>query len=204
MIGGVLLVVHHATHPQGETSQYVVSSLWIPSHVIGYIAWMFCLIGFVGFYARLVEKTGRSVLAGFLLTVTGGTTVYSAVLWGGAVLQPILVSNSPALNDSLLYQPAFLVPGLIGFLSFAIGYPIFSVEVYRSKTMKRWVVWPAILSILGVLIFLSGTAIYAQNTTVASEVGNGGGAVLGLSMAAWGYAVWSERKPATIRGSASA
>lgn len=165
----------------------MVSNLWVFSHVIGYVAWMFCLLGLIGFYARLVTRTGRLVLAGFIMTLIGGTTAYSAVFWGGAVFQPILVSNSPSLNDSLLSQPALLVPVAIGFLLFALGYPILSIGVYRSKTMQSWVVWPTILSIVGLLL-LPVTAVFYVFSNISPVV-------VGLSLAAWGYAVWTERRP---------
>ena len=161
----------------------------MPSHAIGYVAWMFSLFGLIGFYSRLSEKTGRLVLAGFIMTLVGGTTLYSAVLWGGAIIQPFLVSNSPALNDSLVSfsSSPFLIPGLIGIILFGVGYPIFSVAAYRSNTMRNWVVWPAVMSIIGLLLFLGAAAVYV--------LGNIGGVVWGISLAAWGYAVWSEKGP---------
>ena len=191
ILGGILLAVHHATHPLGETSQYVVSSLWVFSHAIGYVAWIFSLFGLIGLYARLAKNTGPMVLAGFVMTIIGGTTLYSAVLWAGAIFQPFLVSNSPALNNALVSfsSSPLLVPGLVGAVLFGVGYPIFGLATYRSNTMQRWVVWPAFMSVIALLLFLGASGVYV--------LGNIGGIVWGLSLTTWGYAILSERPTAT-------
>ena len=191
MLGGIFLVVHHATHPLGETSQYVVGSIWVFSHAIGYVAWSFSLFGLIGLYARLAKNTGPLVLAGFVMTIIGGTTFYSAVLWGGAIVQPFLVSNSPALNDMLVSfsSSPLLVPILIGVILFGVGYPIFGFATYRSNIMQRWVVWPAVMSVIALLLFLGSTTVYVLS--------NIGGVVWGLSLTTWGYAAWSEKASTT-------
>jgi hypothetical protein len=186
-------MVHAATHPLGETSQYVVNDLWVFSHVIGYVAWVFCLFGLVGLYLRYFEKTGGLVLTGFVLTLVGGTTFYSAVLWLGAIVQPFLTSNAPALNDSLVSttsSPAVLAL-VIGLLLFVVGYPLFGVALYRSNVMQHRAMWPAILSIVGVILFFGAVAIIVLS--------NIGGMVIGLSLAAWGYMTWSESRPVSVK-----
>ena len=158
---------------------------------------MFSLFGLLALYARLAEKTGRLVLAGFIMTLVGGTTFYLGVLWVGAIIQPVLASNSPRLNDSLVSfssSPA-LFPLVIGIILFGVGYSIFSVAAYRSNMMQSWVVWPAVMSIIAVLLTLGAAAVYVFS--------NVGGVVWGLSLAAWGYAVWSEREPAITRSQPS-
>ena len=182
-----MLAIHHATHPLGETSQYVPSNLWVFSHSIGYVGWIFSLLGLVGLYFLFIGNMGRVGMAGFVLTVVGGTTFYSGVLWIGAIAQPFLVSNVPALNDSFVSStssPA-LLPLLIGILLFVIGYPIFGFAVYRSKIMKSWTVFPAIMSVIGAVLFIGAAAVYVLS--------NIGGLVVGVSLATWGYALWSEK-----------
>lgn len=59
MLGGILVAVSGAIHPLGETSVYYSSSLWLPSHLMGYFGLILSLLGLIGLYARHAEKVGR-------------------------------------------------------------------------------------------------------------------------------------------------
>src|SRR6266702_1348173 len=73
MLGGILLAVHSFTHPGGETARYTFDPLWVPSHVIGAVAYLLIPLGLIGLCARQSEKMGLLGLLGFVLTFVGGT-----------------------------------------------------------------------------------------------------------------------------------
>ncbi len=78
-------------------------------------------------------------------------------------------------------------------LSLLPGLLLFAIATLRARVLPRWGAWLVILTIpLGVVavvfIFFIGTSPSLQ--------GIGGtliGGVLGLGLAAWGWALWSEK-----------
>ncbi len=187
LLGGALYVVASIIHPQGNTSQFVQQSLWVPAHLIEYIASMGVLLGLVGWYSRFSASLGRLGTLGFLLFFFGIATGGGFQLTSEVVLRPYLAANSPSLQDALTSNGGFLAAFLISALAGIIGYVMFSVAVVRARVLPSWAVWLVVLLVIGIGIFLFGPAV-AFFTSLIGE------ALLGLSIAGWGYAILSARK----------
>src|SRR6266487_4025863 len=90
MLGGVSLAVHYITHPPGETAKYAFEPLWGFSHWLGAFAWLLILFGLFGLYARQSQLAGRLGFIGFVMAVAGAALSAGALMFGGAVMQPII------------------------------------------------------------------------------------------------------------------
>ncbi len=56
IVGGIMLFIQFATHPMGDGAQFVAMPIWVPSHAIGFVAFLFLLLGAIGLY--LSRQTG--------------------------------------------------------------------------------------------------------------------------------------------------
>src|SRR5260370_14488150 len=72
MLGGLLLAIHYLTHPLGETPPFILTSVWVPVHFIGSVAWVLILLGSAAFYSQYFCKLGHLGLSCFLLAFLGG------------------------------------------------------------------------------------------------------------------------------------
>ena len=195
MLGGITLAVHYLTHPPGETAQYALYPLWVPSHWLGGIASLLIALGLIGLYARQSEKVGLLGLIGFILTFVGSTLSAGASVYLSVGLIPFLAAQG---MDSLVDPkgPLFTAPamlfavGLAG-LSLLLGLLLFAIATLRARVLPRWGAWLIILTIpLGilavVLVFFIGTSLQGILQSLL-------GSVLGLGLLAWGWALWSEK-----------
>ena len=115
-------VIHFATHPPGETSEFVRQAIWVPTHVLGYIGFMIVVLGSVGWYSNYSSKLGRMGLLGFLLFFFGAATVGGGLLWGGAVFQSLLVETNPSVHDSIVTSDnGGIVVLVLSSLAFLLG-----------------------------------------------------------------------------------
>ncbi len=101
------------------------------------------------------------------------------------LLRPYMAANSPSLDDALSTNNGVIATFLIVGFTFFVGYLVFSVAVVRARVLPRWGFWLIVLQIIG-LASLSGLAI-AFAAVLVSE------ALIGLSIAGWGYAILSTR-----------
>src|SRR5437867_3995889 len=97
MVGGILGTLGSVIHPPGETASYVASSLWVPSHLLGFVSTIPLIFGLIGLYARQAEETGRLGLLGFALALIGAITAGMELLWIEIIIYPFLVANAPGL-----------------------------------------------------------------------------------------------------------
>jgi len=179
-------VVASIIHPQGTTSQFVLQSLWVPVHVIEYVAWMIILLGLVGWYSRFSASLGRLGTLGFLLFFFGTATGGGYALVSQALLEPYIAANSPSLEDALSTNNGYIATFLMISLTFFVGYLLFSVAVVRARVLPRWGVWLIVLQIIG-LGAISGLAIAFTAALIST-------ALVALSIAGWGYAILSTRR----------
>jgi hypothetical protein len=195
MLGGIAFAAHTITHPPGETAQYAFYPLWVPSHLLGSIASILISLGLVGLYLRQSEKVGKLGLIGFILAFVGNILSAGAGIFLSVVLIPFLaVRGMDSLVDPkgplFTTSAAQLAVGLPG-LSLLLGVLLFAIATLRARVVSRWGSWLVILSIpLGivavVLVFFIGTSLQGILQALA-------GSVLGLGLATWGWALWSER-----------
>lgn len=195
MLGGILLAVHLFTHPAGETAKYAFEPLWVPSHVIGAVAFLLIALGLMGFYARQSRQMGLLGLVAVVLTFAGSALSAGASIFLSAVLVPFLAARgldwadppSGALYTASAFQIAVGVSGSAAL----VGPLLLAVATLRARvlpTMGAWLVLAAVpLSVVGiVVVFVIGTS---QQALVQAVLGS----VLGLGVAAWGWALWSEK-----------
>jgi len=192
MLGGIAFAVRLITHPPGETAQYAFYPLWVPSHLIGSIALILISLGLVGLYLRQSEKVGRLGFIGFILAFAGVTLTAGALIYLSVVLVPFLaVQGLDSLVDPkgplFASSAAQLAVGLPG-LSLLLGVLLFAIATLRARVIPRWGAWLVILAIpLGIVaVVFVGTSLQGILQALA-------GSVLGLGLAAWGWALWSEK-----------
>jgi hypothetical protein len=195
MLAGFLLAVHLFTHPAGETAKYAFEPLWVPSHVIGAVAFLLIALGLMGFYARQARQMGWLGLVAVVLTFAGAALSAGASLFMSAVLIPFLAARGLDWGDppsgALYALPAFqIATGVVGGAA-VVGPLLLAVATLRAHVLPpvgAWLVLAAVpLSVIGiVVIFVIGTA---QQALIQAVLGS----VLGLGVAAWGWALWSEK-----------
>ncbi len=188
LVGGAMYVVAEVIHPRGSTSLYVLEPLWVPAHLIEYVALTTILLGFVGWYSRFSTSLGRLGTVGFLLSFFGAASGGGYILVSEVLLRPYIVASSPSLDQALLQNGAYVATTLIVSLTLVVGYLAFSVAVVRAKVLPSWVSWLIVLEIIS-LASLSGLTITFAAALVSV-------AIFGLSVAGWGYAILSTRSRA--------
>ena len=185
LVGGAMYVVAEVIHPRGSTSLYVLEPLWVPAHIIEYLALTIILLGFVGWYSRFSTSLGRLGTVGFLLSFFGAAAGGGYILVSEVLLRPYMAASSPSLDDALSKNIAYIATTLIVSLTLAVGYLVLSVAVVRARVLPRWVFWLIVLQIIG-LASLSGLTITFAAALISV-------ALFGLSIAGWGYAILSTR-----------
>ena len=195
MLGGLGFAVHLITHPPGETAQYAFYPLWVPSHLLGSIASLLVLLGLVGLYSRQSKQIGVPGLIGFILTFVGFALSAGALIFISVIFIPFLAARG---MDSLVDPkgPLFTSSAMrltvgVSALSLLLGLLLLAITTLRARVLARWGAWLIILTIpLGIVggafIFFIGTSLQGILQTLL-------GVVLGLGLAAWGWALWSEK-----------
>jgi len=205
MLGGIAYAARSIMHPPGETAQYAFYPLWIPSHLLGGIALLLIALGLMGLYARQSEEVGLPGLLGFILSFVGCALTAGALIFLSVVLIPFLAAQG---MDSLVDPkgPLFtssasqLAVGLSG-IALLLGLLIFAIATLRARVLPRWGAWLVILSIpLGIVAVVLVSFI---GTSDQGIIGALVGSVLGLGLAAWGWALWSEKGETVAQGKPS-
>ncbi len=210
MIGGILGAVSLVIHPLGETASYVASSLWVPAHLLGFVATIPLTFGLIGLYARGAEETGRLGLLGFALALVGSIMLGTELLWIEAIIYPFLVADAPALFDALRSSPAYLIPDLLSFLLFLGGWIIFGVAMVHAAVFPRWGVWLPIMAVIPTILILGLAVLVLSGVATVSGLSGPGpapgivifnivGILLNLSFVGWGYALWSQQRQPTAQ-----
>lgn len=195
MLGGIIFAVHLITHPPGETAEYAFYPLWVPSHLLGSIASVLILFGLVGLYLRQSEKIGLPGLIGFILTFVGFTLSAGALIFISVIFVPFLAARG---MDSFVDPkgPLFTSSAMqlmvgVSALSLLLGLLLLAITTLRAHVLPRWGAWVIILTIpLGIV---GGAFIFFIGTSLQGILQTFLGVLLGLGLAAWGWALWSEK-----------
>lgn len=195
MLGGIAFGVHLITHPPGETAQYALYPLWVPSHLLGSIASVIILFGLVGLYARQSEKIGLPGLIGFVLTFVGFTLSAGALVFVSVVFVPFLAAQGmDSLVDpqgQLFTSSAMQLTIGVGALSLLLGLLVLAITTLRAGVLPRWGAWLIILTIpLGIV---GGAFVFFVGTSLQSILQTLLGVLLSVGLVAWGWAIWSEK-----------
>ena len=197
MLGGIIVAVHYLTHPPGETAQYALDPLWVPSHWLGGIAYLLIPLGLTGLYARQSEKVGLLGLIGFILAFVGFALSAGLSIFLSVVVIPFLAVHGldwlDAPNGALYTSSAFQLAVGPAAVSLLLGLLLFSVATLRARVLPRLGAWLVILTVplgglAGVVIGIIGSTPSLQRV---GQLLIGG--VLGLGMLVWGWALWSEK-----------
>jgi len=195
MLGGIFLAVHLFTHPGGETAQYAFDPLWVPSHVIGAVAFLLIPLGLMGFYARQTRQMGWLGLLALVLAFAGSALSAGLSIFISVTLLPFFAARGLDWLDppsgALYTSPAFQAAVGVSAGAVLVGLLLLAVATLRARVLPPVGAWLIVLTIpLSVvviaLIFFIGTS---QQGLLQALVG----AVLGLGLAAWGWALWSEK-----------
>jgi hypothetical protein len=195
MLGGILFAVHSFTHPGGETAKYALEPLWVPSHVIGAVAYLLIPLGLMGFYALQSRQIGWFGLVAVVLTFAGAVLAAGASIFISVALVPFLAARGLDWADppsgALYALPAFQIATGVSGGALGLGLLLLAFATLRARVLPRvgaWLVLSAVpLSVVGVVVvFVIGTS---QQALIQAVLGS----VLGLGVAAWGWALWSEK-----------
>ena len=205
ILGGILLAVHLFTHPAGELAKYASEPTWVPSHAIGAAAYLLIPLGLMGLYARQADRMGWLGLIALVLTFVGATLSAGASLFLSVVIVPFLATRGLDWLDppsgALYVSTAFQIAVGISGAAVLIGMLLLAVATLRARVIPALGAWLVIgtvpLAVVAIaLIFFIGTS---QQGVIQAAVG----AILGLGVAAWGWALWSEKRvPAPTLASA--
>lgn len=105
--------------------------------------------GLVSLYARQSDAAGLLGSLGFL-TAFIGTALVAGDWWFEAFAFPWLVQAAP----DLVATPAggtLLLGGVVGFITFAIGWFLFAAATFRAQVFPRWM---AVLLMIGAMLAL--------------------------------------------------
>src|SRR5438876_3096221 len=195
ILGGILLTVHLFTHPGGELAKYALEPLWVPSHAIGAVAYLLIPLGLIGLYARQSSQMGWLGLVALVLSFVGLTLSAGASLFLSVVVVPFLGARGSDWLDppsgALYVTTAFQIAVGISAAAGLLGMLLLAVATLRARVLPSLGAWLIVgtvpLAVVAlVLVFFVGTS---QQGLIQAAVG----AVLGLGVAVWGWALWSEK-----------
>jgi len=123
----------------------VLSPLWNPTWLIGFVGGTLLLFGLAGLYLRLAQKAGIVGLLGFLLTFLGVLFEFIITFsFAFSVLPYLAPKGSKAIADVFSLVAPF---GLGGSLLFFIGTILLGIATMRTKIFPR---------LTGILILVGG------------------------------------------------
>jgi hypothetical protein len=186
MLGGLLLAIHYLTHPLGETPLFILTSVWVPVHFIGAVAWVLILLGSAGFYSQYSSKLGRLGSVGFLLAFIGGANRPGELLVVGTIIGPLIAAQTPSLLDTggYLYGPLLLTVGLITVI-YGIGFFLLAIATLRAAIVPHTAIVPRLslwMVILAVPLALGFFFLFI--------IGSIAGLIFSLGLVGWGYGLW--------------
>ncbi len=186
MLGGLLLAIHYLTHPLGETPPFILTSVWVPVHFIGAVAWVLILLGSAGFYSQYSSKLGRLGSVGFLLAFIGGANRPGELLVVGTIIGPLIAAQTPSLLDTggYLYGPLLLTVGLITVI-YGIGFFLLAIATLRAAIIPHTAIVPRLslwMVILAVPLALGFFFLFV--------IGSIAGLIFSLGLVGWGYGLW--------------
>lgn len=192
MAAGLIYAGIQPIHPADAVASVTTDAWAIITPLKTVMSFLF-LLGITGLYARQVKKAGWLGLAGFLLlSLTWALEL--AFIFAEAFIMPPLAAVAPKFVDGFLGTAGGrtseidlgAIPVLFALLGvpYVLGGLLFGIATFRAGILSRWAA--VLLAVTAVLTPLA--ALFPHNIQRFAAV------PMGLSMAALGYALWTERR----------
>ncbi|QGQ99144.1 hypothetical protein EHS13_31845 [Paenibacillus psychroresistens] len=190
IVAGILYAIIQPLHPE-EIISSVTTSLWAIVHIMSVAMACLGLIGFTGIYIRQMEKLGLLGLVGFLM-LSIWMFLVMVFTFAEAFIMPILAPDVPKFvvgfinmfgeggSEVSLGALAIFVP--VGGVTYLLGALLFSIAIFRAGTLPR----------LAVILFALGAVSAIPAGLISHELARYTAVLVGLAMAWFGYAHWSE------------
>ena len=141
MVGAALIMVSQLVGPfvfkDPTTIAATVTSVpflvFMLSTLVGFV---FLMLGLVSLYARQSAAAGMLGFVGFL-TAFVGTALVTGDWWFEAFAFPWLAQTAPDLVATPV-GGRLLLGGVVGFITFTIGWLIFAAATFRARVFPRW------------------------------------------------------------------
>jgi hypothetical protein len=197
---GIVFAGIQPIHPP-DVVESVTTSAWAVITSLKFAMCVLFLVGITGLYARQSEKAGWFGLVAFLV-LSLSWTLQSSFVFAEAFILPPLAATAPAFVDALLgvsyghtgdvnLGVLPLLYSLVG-IAYMLGGLLFGIVTFRAGILPRL---PAVLlAVAATLTPLAALLPHAQQRYAAIPVA--------LALAWLGYALWSEREPATAQPAA--
>ncbi len=160
--------------------------LWIPSHLLGYVAWVFLLLGLIGLYLRQAERGGLFGLIATVLIFASGTAFAGAGLVGASVFQ---VQYPDALDAGapLVSSPGFRL-GFLVIESWILWFVLFAAATLRAGVLPRAGGW---LVLVAALVGVATVILLPSSSLALYYIGDIAVAVFAIGLGIWGRSLWS-------------
>ena len=192
MVAGIIFAGIQPIHPPDVLSSVTTVAWSIITPMKTAMCFLF-LLGIAGIYARQVEESGWTGLAGLLL-FSLSWALNMAFIFAEAFIFPLLAIPAPTFVDgafgifnghpiemNLGALPAlFALTGVL----YVLGGLLFGIGTLRAGILPRWAA--GLLAVTAVLT--PAAALFPH------EIQRLAGMPMGLALACLGYALWSERR----------
>lgn len=198
MGAGIIYIAVQAIHPLDVFSS-VTTAQWATVHYLSIVMDLLAMLGIAGIYAKQVEKSGWLGLAGFLLFSLFWALAL-AFHFIEAFISPVVATVAPKFVEGLLGMVAgntseinlgllpmvYMLNGIVGYV---LGGLLFGIATFRAGILPRWA---GGLLALGTILPLVGSALVPHPFDRIFAV------PVGLALAWFGYALWSERRAKVV------
>lgn len=136
-----------ALHPDNAKVNAMLDPGWKPAHIVEGLAYLFLVLGLVGFYLRQAEEVGKLGLVGFILALFGATFTMNEGLVYHAYLLPFMATHYPTpLSPNEWYAATGPVgPELAYIIQFhnlaQVGQIMLGIATVRAGIFSRWPAW---------------------------------------------------------------
>jgi hypothetical protein len=191
IVAGVLQALFPLMHPDHNAAGYA-SPAWVPVHFMPNLGMLLMQLALVGLLARQLERAGALGVAGFVVAFVG-TGLF---LMGGMMemfVFPYLGAIRPTWEEEA--PPAGIVEAFLTIkVALTIGYALLGAATARAGVLPRSV---GVLLAVGMATFTLGDMLGMMAGIESAWIASA--AVLGVSQAWLGYALWTgaaARRPA--------
>ncbi len=201
-VGGIGIATFLLTlYPLGDplSPQVLLTSQSLAAHIFHIIGALAALLGLVGLYSRIRERTGWLGLFAFVIAMFG--TAFSVT--GGlvaAVVFPVIAARAPTALDP---QGPLLGPGpagtafLLVFVLSMVGYALLGAALIRSQLFPPIAGWLLIAG--AILLNLPSAPV----TPIPSIIPTAGAVLFGAATVWLGWELWTDRIGTMRRETAS-
>ncbi|GAJ05337.1 unnamed protein product, partial [marine sediment metagenome] len=137
---------------------------WLLVNSLGVIGFVLALVGILGIFFKQFNGLSALGMFGFLITIVG-QVLYNAGMYYETFIWPILAKfddNLVHLSTGPIYSnPVFFIMQILAGSIFAIGFLIFGISTYKTKSFSKWAI---LLLVIGVVLFIPGFFPYLVRT----------------------------------------